>query len=80
MPLNKKNLTDLESLKPSERRLFIQKLGAVCAGLGLPGSTIVKGLDILGGPALAETSAPEKATYFLEVNLRDQWDFAHCFT
>ncbi|MGQ0507683.1 MAG: DUF1501 domain-containing protein [Myxococcaceae bacterium] len=70
-------LHELERLSPFQRRQFLKGLGV------LLGAATVDPLfrhdvnELVGGAAYAQSAA--LPTYFIEVNLRDQWDQGHVF-
>ncbi len=65
---------ELERLSPVERRTFMRWLARGSAALGLTATTHQDLVSLVGGRARAQAIAP---TYFIEINLRDQWDQAH---
>jgi len=73
----------IEEIHPLRRRRFMQTVGAA---LGVPmfAGGVGAGFrfamhEELFGTAHAYTQADLVPTYFIEINLRDQWDFGHVF-
>ena len=68
-----KKLHEIERLTVTDRRRLLKILGAMAAAPAIN----VAATELLMGKAYAQSlSAP---TYFIEVNLRDQWDHGHVF-
>jgi hypothetical protein len=67
----------LDALSPLQRRQFLKGLGAALTAWGAPVSLQLACAELVGGVAHAAGLA--KPTYFIEVNLRDQWDHGHVF-
>lgn len=65
-------------LSPSRRRL-LQGLGAVLGASWVPPELRLAGRELGLGRAYAQVTGDSRPTYFIEINLRDQWDFGHCF-
>lgn len=68
---------EFERMSPRGRRRFLQLMGAALAAPFVPDAVRYAAHDMCG---VAEADAPLEATYFLEVNLRDQWDHGQFFT
>lgn len=69
----------IESVHPCRRRGFLKLAGAMMAAPAVPAAVRFAVNEQLVGEAQAfgvENSLP---TYFVEINLRDQWDFMHVF-
>lgn len=72
------NRKSIINLPPFHRRQFLRWVGGFCAAGMFP-----KELEDLahflfgGGDLIAQTSQTPK--FFVEINLRDQWDFGHVF-
>lgn len=69
---------DLEKMHPASRRKFLKLMGMALAAPAVPAALRFAANDMVG-QAYAEESALNKATYLIEVNLRDQWDHGHFF-
>lgn len=69
---------EFEDMHPIKRRQFVKALGTVLALPFIPRGVQEAVSDILfGGTAYAQTFPTNQATYFIEINLRDQFDFGH---
>ena len=73
----------IEQIHPLRRRRFMQSVGAAL-GVPLFGGGVAAGFrfamnEELFGTAHAYSQADLVPTYFIEINLRDQWDFQHVF-
>ncbi|MEX1366523.1 MAG: DUF1501 domain-containing protein, partial [Nannocystaceae bacterium] len=69
----------IDSVHPLRRRGFLKLAGSMLAIPAVPAAVRFAVHEQLLGEAQAfgiESSAP---TYFVEINLRDQWDFMHVF-
>lgn len=71
--MNKKNLS---SISPLSRRRILYALAASPFALVYGSQGLTKISDMLFGSAVAY-AAPSPVKYFIEINLRDQWDFMH---
>ncbi len=69
---------DLEKMHPASRRKFLKLMGMALAAPAVPAALRFAANDMVG-QAYAEESALNKATYLVELNLRDQWDHGHLF-
>jgi len=69
---------DLEKMHPSSRRRFLKLMGLALAAPAVPAAVRYAANEVVGR-AEAEESALARATYLIEVNLRDQWDHGHLF-
>ncbi len=69
-------LPELERLSPLQRRRFLKGLGAFFGAATLDPALRFAAKDLIGGTAFAATPPPY---YFIEINLRDQWDQGHVF-
>ncbi|MEZ4460822.1 MAG: hypothetical protein R3E66_14040 [bacterium] len=67
-----------DHLADPRRRRFLKLLGAALASPAIPVSLRTDAMSIVMGEAYAQTAA-NGPTYFMEINLRDQWDFGHVF-
>ncbi|MBK9039360.1 MAG: DUF1501 domain-containing protein [Bdellovibrionales bacterium] len=67
-----------EHMAPNDRRNFLKALGTVLA-LPFTPKAVQEGIaEILFGPLCYAQAFPEnQATYFVEINLRDQFDIGH---
>lgn len=63
----------------TDRRAFLQKSGLLALLPALSAADRFRLLDILGGEAFAAENQVDQGTIFIEINLRDQWDFGHVF-
>lgn len=68
---------DFERMTNPERRHFLKMLGLVLASPLVPASLRIGCLDILMGEAQAQTFQSTIPTNFIEINLRDQFDFVN---
>lgn len=66
---------DFERMTLLERRRFLKILGLTLASPFVPPALRMGCLDILGGEAFAQSNESALPTYFIEINLRDQFDF-----
>jgi hypothetical protein len=69
----------IEQVAPWRRRNFMQLLGSMIGGACIPAAVRYAVYDQLVGEAKAGGMAGQVPTYFIEMNLRDQWDFTHVF-
>lgn len=74
-----KKLDRFERMSPCSRRQFMKALSLALASPLVPIDLRFACNEILLGKAYAEAQQAARPTYFIEVNLRDQWDFAHVF-
>ncbi len=65
---------ELRGMSVIDRRRLLKILGATAA---LPVATRLAATDVLMGNAHAQ--AAQEPMYFIEINLRDQWDHGHVF-
>ncbi|MCA9583321.1 MAG: hypothetical protein KC416_16085, partial [Myxococcales bacterium] len=72
-------LHELERLHPTQRRRFLKWLGLAVAGPMVTPDLRHDVLELAGGKAHAQGMAEKRPTYFIELNLRDQWDNGHVF-
>jgi hypothetical protein len=73
----KKKLYELERMAPIERRRFLQCLSAAMAAPLIPGAVRRAVNAVAGGDAWAAAREADLPRYFIEINLRDQWDHGH---
>jgi hypothetical protein len=66
------------ALPSPARRRFLKMLGMATAAPLIPEAVRLAVHDMGGGVAWAEEQA-KPPVYFIEINLRDQWDFGHVF-
>lgn len=66
------------ALPAPARRRFLKMLGMATAAPLIPDALRLAVCDAAGGEAWAEEMM-KPPTYFVEINLRDQWDFGHVF-
>ena len=67
---------EFERLAPIQRRRFLKLMGAALAAPLVPAAVRYACNDIVGEAKAEESGLP---TYFIEIDLRDQWDFGHVF-
>ena len=67
-----------DHLADPRRRRFLKLLGAALASPAIPVTLRTDAMSIVMGEAYAQDAA-NGPTYFMEINLRDQWDFGHVF-
>lgn len=72
-------LPDFSSWAPMKRRRFLKVLGAAMAAPAVAPSVKFAANELVMGEAYAQSVAQNSPTYFMEINLRDQWDFGHVF-
>ncbi|MBC7794503.1 MAG: DUF1501 domain-containing protein [Clostridia bacterium] len=73
-----KKIHELERMSPVNRRRLLKLMGAALAAPMVPSAIRYAANELLMGKAYAQsvTAAP---TYFIEIDLRDQWDHGHVF-
>lgn len=69
----------IESIHPCRRRGFLKLAGAMLAAPAVPAAVRFAVNEQLVGEAQAFGIENSQPTYFVEINLRDQWDFMHVF-
>ncbi|MCA9707907.1 MAG: DUF1501 domain-containing protein [Myxococcales bacterium] len=69
----------IESVHPLRRRGFLKLAGAMMAAPAVPAAVRFAVNEQLVGEARAFGMESDQPTYFVEINLRDQWDFMHVF-
>jgi hypothetical protein len=69
----------IESLPPVERRRFMKLLGLALAAPAVPAGLRFAARELALGEAKAAEMEGQEPIYFIEINLRDQWDFGHVF-
>lgn len=69
----------IESVAPWRRRGFLRLAGSMLALPAIPAAVRFAVREQLVGEAKAHGMAQSEPTYFIEINLRDQWDFMHIF-
>jgi hypothetical protein len=74
-----KKIQEIERMAPHQRRRFLKWLGAAVVGSAVTPELRFGCLEIAGGTAHAQDDAVKGATFFIELNLRDQWDNGHVF-
>ena len=73
----KKKLHELERMSPIERRRFLKYMGLALGAPLVPSALRHAANAIAGGTAYADRREAELPRYFIEINLRDQWDHGH---
>ncbi|MBK8714693.1 MAG: hypothetical protein IPN32_08105 [Deltaproteobacteria bacterium] len=66
-------------IAPTRRRAFMKLCAGVLAAPAVPAAVRFALNEELFGEAHAFTAEQSLPTYFIEMNLRDQWDFGHVF-
>jgi hypothetical protein len=69
----------IESVHPVRRRNFLKLAGAMLGLPAIPAAVRFAVNEQLVGEAKAFGIEGSQPTYFIEINLRDQWDFMHVF-
>lgn len=69
----------IESIHPLRRRGFMKLAGAMLAAPAIPAGVRFAVNEQLVGEARAFGIEDDRPSYFVEINLRDQWDFMHVF-
>lgn len=72
-----KKVYELERMAPMQRRRFLQCMSAALAAPLVPAAVRRAANAIAGGEAYAARREAELPRYFIEINLRDQWDHGH---
>ncbi|MCA9600451.1 MAG: hypothetical protein KC417_00420, partial [Myxococcales bacterium] len=70
---------ELEGMHPRRRRRFLKWMAAALTGATISEDLRLACLEVAGGKAYAQGIASSRPTYFIELNLRDQWDNGHVF-
>jgi hypothetical protein len=73
------SLPDFSEWAPMKRRRFLEILGVALASPAISPALRFAANDLVAGTAYAQSVAENTPTYFMEINLRDQWDFGHVF-
>jgi hypothetical protein len=73
----KKKLHEIERMSPVARRRFLKGMASLLAAAGADQALRFACDEVAGGVAYADNHAAAKPTYFIEIDLRDQWDHAH---
>lgn len=68
-----------KSLTSPGRRRLLKTLGAALGASWIAPEVRVAGYELGLGRAYAQMVGESRPTNFIEINLRDQWDFGHCF-
>ncbi|MCH9687004.1 MAG: DUF1501 domain-containing protein [Deltaproteobacteria bacterium] len=69
----------IDSVHPLRRRSFLKLAGTMLAAPAIPAAVRFAVDEQLVGEAQAFGGQQDAPTYFVEINLRDQWDFMHVF-
>jgi hypothetical protein len=69
---------DFKDWAPMKRRRFLKIMGAALAAPAIDPAIRYAANEKVMGEAYAQ-SQTNRPTYFMEINLRDQWDFGHVF-
>jgi hypothetical protein len=72
-----KKLHEIERLSPLARRRFLKGLGAALTAMGADSALRFACDEVAGGVAYAQSQGDSRPTYFIEIDLRDQWDHGH---
>ena len=72
-----KKLHELERMSPIQRRQFLKGMAAALTALGASEAIRFACNDVGGGVAHAEGPQGSAPSYFIEIDLRDQWDHGH---
>lgn len=72
-------LPRFDHLPDTQRRRFLKLMGAALAAPIVPTSLRNDAMSLVMSEAYAQDLADGGPTYFVEINLRDQWDFGHVF-
>src|SRR5690606_34368418 len=70
-------IREIERMAPVHRRRFLKLLSAAVAAPMVPSAVRYAANAIAGGEAYAAAREGELPRYFIEINLRDQWDHGH---
>ena len=73
------SLPKFDEWAPMKRRRFLKVLGAAMAAPAVAPAARFAANELVVGEAYAQSVAENTPTYFMEINLRDQWDFGHVF-
>ncbi len=74
-----KKFAAFEAMNPLDRRRFLKRLGIVLASPLIPAHIRFGANEILLGSNAAYAATAGTPTYFIEINLRDQFDLTHVF-
>ncbi|HUP56141.1 MAG TPA: DUF1501 domain-containing protein [Bdellovibrionota bacterium] len=74
-----KKFDEFEKMNPMERRKFLRNLAFFLASPLIPLNMKFAINEMLLGTGFAEAQAAARPTFFIEINFRDQWDFAGVF-
>jgi hypothetical protein len=74
-----KKIDAIERMAPVQRRRFLKLLGLTIAAPAVPLAVRYAAHEIAGGKAHADSVVDTEGTFFIELNLRDQWDHGHVF-
>lgn len=74
-----KDRTPKRTLISPGRRRLLQAAGAALGAAWIPPEIRLAGYERTLGRAFAQTMGESRPINFIEINLRDQWDFGHCF-
>ena len=61
------------------RRWLLKTVGAALGASWVTPAMRLAGIETTLGKAYAQQMGDSKPINFIEINLRDQWDFGHCF-
>lgn len=73
------SLPKFDEMNPMKRRRFLKVLAAALAAPAIPASVRFAANELVMGEAYAQDLVEGAPTFFMEINLRDQWDFGHVF-
>src|SRR5687768_11632482 len=74
-----KKFDRFEKMHPMQIRNFLKALSFALASPIIPIDLKYACNEIIMGTQYANAQALQRPTYFIEINFRDQWDFAHVF-
>jgi len=68
-----------KTLIPLSRRSFLKAAGAALGASWVTPEIRFAGYEVSLGRAFAQSMGDSRPINYIEINLRDQWDFGHCF-
>ena len=79
MSVTKRKLHDFHAMDPASRRTFLKALGIALAAPHVPAGLRFAVNELLVSTAYAQSVEGSLPSYFIEINMRDQFDFGHAF-